>query len=77
MIKARIKGIPCLVEMTGGHYQKPDYNSWDSDIDYHGGWHDIEFSVYDSRGRPAPWLERLMSEKDEDNIVQLLIENER
>jgi len=78
MIEARINGIPCLVEMTGGYYQRPYRGSphnCPSDWDYYGGWFDVEFAVYDRRGRPAPWLEKKMTDEDERNIIELLTEN--
>lgn len=78
MIEARIQGIPCLVEMTAGRYQEPyrgsPYNC-DSDWDYYGGWFDIEYAVYDRRGRPAKWLEKKITPKDDQAIIELLIEN--
>ena len=78
MIETRIQGIPCLVEMTSGSYQKPysgsAYNC-ETDWDYYGGWSDVEYQVYDRRGRPAPWLEKKISPKDDQEIIELLIEN--
>jgi len=50
MITTRIQGIPCQVEMTNGHYQAPDHTTWASDWDYHGGWFDVKFEVYDRKG---------------------------
>ena len=73
MIDARIQGIPCQAEMTGGYYQKPDYSTWASDIDYYGGWFDVEFKIYDRRGYPAKWLEKKMTAKDEEQIIEQLI----
>ena len=73
MIDTRIQGIPCQAEMTGGYYQKPDYSTWASDIDYYGGWFDIEFKIYDRRGYPAKWLEKKMTAKDEEQIIEQLI----
>jgi hypothetical protein len=78
MIETRIQGIPCLVEMTNGSYQKPysgsAYNC-ETDWDYYGGWSDVEYQVYDRRGRPAPWLEKKITPKDDQEIIELLIEN--
>lgn len=76
MIDTHICGIPCQVEMTSGRYQKPDYGTWASDIDYYGGWFDVEFKVYDRRGYPAPWLEKKMTEAETERIIDELIANE-
>ena len=73
MIKTRIQGIPCLVEMTSGHYIAPDRTTWASDIDYHGGWSDVDFQVFDKSGRRAQWLEVKMTENDRDRIIEELI----
>ena len=76
MIDTRISGIPCKAEMVGGYYQKPDYGTWASDVDYYGGWFDVEFEIYDRRGYRAKWLENKMTAKDEERIVNELIEQE-
>lgn len=75
MIRTHISGIPCQAEMTGGHYQKPDYTTWASDWDYYGGWVDLEFEIYDRKGYRAKWLENKMSEKDFARITAELLEN--
>lgn len=75
MMQTRVQGIPCQVEMTGGYYQKPDYSTLDSDVDYYGGWFDVDFEIYDRRGNRAMWLEKKMTAKDEKRIIDELIEN--
>lgn len=75
MIKTHVGGIPCQAEMTGGYYQKPDYTTWASDIDYYGGWIDLEFELYDRRGYKAGWLEKKMTEKDKERIIEELLED--
>lgn len=75
MIEARIAGIPCLVEMTSGYYLKGSYSyNAPSDVDYYGGWQDLEYAVYDRRGRPAPWLERKITPRDNEEILEKLME---
>jgi hypothetical protein len=78
MIETRIQGIPCQVEMVSGTYIKPWVGSphnCPSDVDYYGGWEDVDFCVYDSRGKRAKWLERKMTEEDVERIIDLLIES--
>jgi len=61
-MNTRIAGIPCKVIVTtfepyqpGGFFEPPG-----------GG--EIEFDVYDRRGYKAAWLERKLTEDDEDRI---------
>jgi len=57
LMNTSISGIPCLIEIT--HYKKVkgDPNTWASDWDFYG-YTEIEFTVCDRRGRPAPWLDK-------------------
>ncbi len=75
MIKTHIGGIPCQVKMIGGYYLKPMRNKYaaPSDIDYYGGWQDVEFEVYDRKGYKALWLEKKMTEADRSRIVEEII----
>jgi hypothetical protein len=74
MIETRISGIPCQVEMTSGRYIHGSHSrDAPSDIDYHGGWVDLEFEVYDRRGRPANWLKAKLNDADLERITQELI----
>jgi hypothetical protein len=57
-----ICGIPCTLRIDG-YENVPGRDTWDSADDFHG-WEEVEFTVCDQRGRPAPWLERKMSEAD-------------
>lgn len=75
MIETRIKGIPCIVEMTSGRYIHGSHShDAPSDIDYHGGWVDLDFKVYDQKGRRAEWLERKMTEDEIEQVAQELIQ---
>lgn len=74
MLSTRIAGIPCLVELTSLFVQKPLGLTCDSDWDCYG-YTEIEFEVYDRGGRPAPWLERKLIEKETTRIEQELLEN--
>lgn len=74
----RIKGIPCIVKMTSCFVQKPLGTQCDSDLDCYG-YSEVEFDVLDRNGRPAPWLERKMSDSERSEIENLLlkeVENE-
>lgn len=76
MLKTVICGIPCQVAMTAGRYVPGSYSyNAPSDVDFYGGWFDVDFAVYDRRGRPAPWLERKMTPKDVEQVLAFITEN--
>lgn len=66
-IETRISGIPCIVKLDSITIQKPLGPNCDSDWDCYG-YTEIEFTVCDRLGRPAPWLELKMSDKDQSRI---------
>ena len=67
--ESTVCGIPCIVRVlewepfvpmyTGGH---PD--NWMPEEGGYGHW-----EILDRRGRPAPWLERKMTQADQDRIA--------
>jgi hypothetical protein len=69
----RVAGIPAVVRVTYAHYTRPDTSTWASEIDCLGGW-EVAWEVCDSRGRPAPWLERKATDEDRQRIEAELIE---
>jgi hypothetical protein len=73
-IETRVAGIPCIVGVT--HFESVrgsfSYRA-DSDMDYYG-YIECEFTVCDRRGRPAPWLERKMTDKDTSRIESEIAE---
>ena len=73
-LETRIAGIPATVRIDCARYTRPDPYTWASDWDYYGGW-TIDFTVCDSRGRPAPWLERKLTAADRNRIEQEIIES--
>lgn len=71
-IEARVAGIPCLIgviefDRVSGSYS---YNA-PSDLDYHG-YTESEWEVLDRRGRPAPWLAKKMTRRDEEQIEEIV-----
>ena len=67
-IETRVAGIPCIVGVTEYHRVEGSRH-WNaaSDLDY-TGYTDCEWVVLDSRGRPAPWLARKLSDDDSRRI---------
>lgn len=79
-IESRVAGIPCIIGVI--HFDGADGSysaSAPSDVDYYG-YVEVEFEVCDRRGRPAPWLERKLSDNDisriEDEVSDHFAEQE-
>lgn len=67
-IESRVAGIPCIIGVTGYESVKGSYSrNADSDLDYYG-YTESNWEVLDRRGRPAPWLAKKMTDKDERRI---------
>ena len=68
--ESRVAGIPCIIGVT--HYVRVkgshSYNAA-SDMDYYG-YTECDFVVLDRRGRPAPWLERKLTDSIQRDIEQ-------
>lgn len=73
-METRIAGIPCKVELTHCFIQPPLGPQCDSDLDCYG-YREVEFDVLDRGGRPAPWLERKMSDSERVLIEDLLLKD--
>ena len=72
-IDVRVCGIPAVARVTYSHYTRPNYASWASPGDYYGGW-TLDWEICDSRGRPAPWLERKLTDAERERIESELID---
>jgi hypothetical protein len=74
-IETRVAGIPCVIgvvdyiSVAGSYSQNAD-----SDWDYHG-YSESDWVVLDSRGRPAPWLERKLTPALVDRVEQEIREH--
>lgn len=67
LIEHRIHGIPCLIGVIDVDCKSPDYNTWDSDIDYYG-YFEASYEILDRKGYKAAWLERKVTANDESDI---------
>lgn len=73
-IESRVAGIPCLIGVTDFSSVRGSYSYHaDSDMDYYG-YSESEWVVLDSRGRPAAWLERKLTDDDRSRIEQEVAE---
>ena len=68
MIDTRIAGIPCVVEVLYYQPADPGWTLGPPEKCWPPSPAVIEYRVCDRRGRPAPWLERKMTEKDRERI---------
>jgi hypothetical protein len=73
MLNVRISGIPCKVQLT--HYSPGRCNR----VGHIDNWlpddpTELEFQVYDTRGYPADWLAKKMTDEEAQRIENLLIE---
>jgi hypothetical protein len=72
MIEVRIAGIPCLIEVTHYAARVPGRYSGPPEHCYPDEPEEICFEVHDRRGRPAPWLERKVTEYDRAEVERLI-----
>ena len=74
MLSTRVCGIPCLVDYSiTGKFIPAKINA-DPDSCYEAEYPEIDFTVCDRRGRPAPWLERKLTDDDREHIESEIIE---
>jgi len=70
MFDSRVSGIPCKIKVVSYSPGSPGRTS--------GAWEDcypeedeeLEFEVYDRRGRRALWLERKLRDEDYSRILE-------
>lgn len=73
-IQTRVAGIPCVVRVT--YFAPADMGCTGGEADF---WRppsppDIEYHVLDRRGRPAPWLDRKLTNEARARLERDLIE---
>lgn len=76
MIEARVCGIPALIRVDHYFAQAAFGRYCDSRDDCYG-YEELEYTVCDSRGRPAPWLDKkLEGNSQEIDRLQDFVINE-
>ena len=69
IIQTRLAGIPCQIAVTDFRRVEGSYSyNAPSDADFYG-YTDYDYEVLDRRGRPAPWLEKKVSQADIDEKI--------
>lgn len=66
-VESRIAGIPCLLGVTFYYVQHP--NRYADNRDDFEGYIECDYEILDRNGRPAPWLERKVTDKDDARLV--------
>lgn len=72
-INTTVAGIPCIVQPDRVFVQKPLGPKASNDYDCYG-YSEVEFTVCDRNGRPAPWLAKKLTEQDTARITSELID---
>ena len=75
-IDTRVSGIPCGIYVGSIDVKKGDASNDASDWD-HNGWCDIEFTVLDSKGYPASWLQAKLTDADIARIEGEIMESRK
>jgi len=74
MLETRIAGIPCQIQVGRCFVQKAMGQRADSDLDCYG-YSEVEYTVCDRNGRPAPWLSKKMTAEDDERIINEILES--
>ena len=74
-METRISGIPCIVKLDRviGKY-KPAKIYADPEDCYEAQYPEVEYSVFDRKGYPAPWLVKKLTCQDDARIQEELLE---
>lgn len=65
---SHVAGIPCEIRVRRYHAVRGNYSSRAADPDEYYGWTECEFDVLDRRGRPAAWLEKKLTDDEQERI---------
>jgi hypothetical protein len=60
-VNVRVAGIPAIADITSARKTKGDPTAWTCPDDFYGS-QEMEFTLRDRKGYPAPWLERKAEE---------------
>lgn len=71
-IEHRVAGIPCLIGVIDYESYTPAFISGPPDSCYPAEGGSGEWEILDRRGRPAAWLQRKLTPRDEDEINEVI-----
>jgi len=74
IVEINVCGIPAIADVV--HYRPgdPGYIDGPPELCYPPEPTELEWRLLDRRGRPAPWLERKLTERERERIERELIE---
>ena len=75
VVPARVAGIPCLIGVSSWDDYVPGNAYGPPEACYEDDGGAGEWCVLDRRGRPAPWLERKMTSRDEEAVAEALFQH--
>ena len=74
LMETRVAGIPCTARIDHVNVVKGSYSyNAASDHDYHG-YSEVVWELCDRRGRPAPWLDKKLTNADAARIENEILE---
>lgn len=74
-MRTKIAGIPCTVDFRVTGEYVPAKTNAPPESCYEAEYPEIDFTVCDQRGRPAPWLEEKMTPEDVARIEIEILES--
>ena len=69
-IETRVCGIPCIVRVTHWEPYDPGRTSGPPESCYPPEGGEGEWEILDRNGKPAPWLERKMTDRDQNLVSE-------
>lgn len=75
-LDTRISGIPCGIRVDRCFVQEPMGRMADSDWDCYG-FEEIEFTVLDTKGYEAPWLQAKLTDEEIQEIQTEILESRK
>lgn len=73
-LETHVCGIPCLVDYRVYGKYMPARIHADPDDCYEAQYPEIEFTILDRRGRPAPWLSKKLTAPEIERIENEILE---
>lgn len=70
-----VAGIPCGIKVDSVEVHQGNYSLSAACPDEYHGYQDIEFTVLDSKGYPAPWLQAKLTNADTARIEGEILES--
>ena len=74
-IDVRVQGIPCIAHVTSATAGYPARLSGPPEDCYEAEGPEVEYTILDRRGRPAPWLDRKVTDHDRQLIEEKILDS--